>query len=72
MRICLSTALAASSVEQVVPSRAMSAAASVAGAIVTIRASTAVALPCGPGYDMVTGLGSPGPAFFRAFGSQPG
>jgi subtilase family serine protease len=27
-------------------------------------------LPCGPGYDMVTGLGSPGPAFFRAFGSR--
>ena len=26
---------------------------------------------CGPGYDMVTGLGSPGPAFFRSFGSQP-
>jgi subtilase family serine protease len=28
-------------------------------------------LPCGPGYDMVTGLGSPGPAFFRSFGSRP-
>jgi subtilase family serine protease len=28
-------------------------------------------LPCGAGYDMVTGLGSPGPAFFRSFGSRP-
>jgi len=28
-------------------------------------------LPCGPGYNMVTGLGSPGPAFFRSFGSRP-
>lgn len=28
-------------------------------------------LPCGVGYDMVTGLGSPGPAFFRSFGSRP-
>jgi subtilase family serine protease len=28
-------------------------------------------LPCGPGYDRVTGLGSPGPAFFRSFGSRP-
>jgi subtilase family serine protease len=27
-------------------------------------------LRCGPGYDMVTGLGSPGPAFFRSFGSR--
>jgi subtilase family serine protease len=26
---------------------------------------------CGPGYDRVTGLGSPGPAFFRSFGSRP-
>jgi subtilase family serine protease len=25
-------------------------------------------LACGPGYDLVTGLGSPGPAFFRTFG----
>jgi subtilase family serine protease len=28
-------------------------------------------LRCGVGYDMVTGLGSPGPAFFSSFGSQP-
>ncbi|MGD0553829.1 MAG: S53 family peptidase [Streptosporangiaceae bacterium] len=28
-------------------------------------------LACGPGYNMVTGLGSPGPAFFRSFGSRP-
>ena len=28
-------------------------------------------LSCGPGYDMVTGIGSPGPAFFRSFGSVP-
>jgi subtilase family serine protease len=28
-------------------------------------------LPCGPGYNMVTGLGSPGAAFFRSFGSRP-
>jgi subtilase family serine protease len=28
-------------------------------------------LPCGPGYDLVTGLGSPGPAFFSSFGSRP-
>ena len=28
-------------------------------------------LACGPGYDTVTGLGSPGPAFFRSFGSKP-
>jgi subtilase family serine protease len=27
-------------------------------------------LPCGPGYDLVTGLGSPGPAFFRSLGSR--
>ncbi len=32
---------------------------------------TAKAMSCGPGYDMVTGLGSPGPAFFRSFGSRP-
>src|SRR5579875_1967437 len=25
-------------------------------------------LPCGAGYDLVTGLGSPGPAFFRTLG----
>jgi subtilase family serine protease len=28
-------------------------------------------LRCGQGYDMVTGLGSPGPAFFRSFSSRP-
>ena len=28
-------------------------------------------LPCGPGYNMVTGLGSPGPAFFRTFATRP-
>lgn len=28
-------------------------------------------LACGPGYDTVSGLGSPGPAFFRSFGSKP-
>jgi hypothetical protein len=28
-------------------------------------------LPCGAGYDLVTGLGSPGPAFFGSFGSRP-
>lgn len=28
-------------------------------------------LPCGSGYDLVTGLGSPGPAFFSSFGSRP-
>jgi hypothetical protein len=29
------------------------------------------ALTCGPGYDTVSGIGSPGPAFFRSFGSGP-
>jgi subtilase family serine protease len=28
-------------------------------------------LACGPGYDTVSGLGTPGPAFFRSFGSRP-
>ena len=28
-------------------------------------------LACGVGYDTVSGLGSPGPAFFRSFGSKP-
>jgi subtilase family serine protease len=28
-------------------------------------------LPCGPGYNMVTGLGSPGPTFFRTFATRP-
>ncbi len=27
-------------------------------------------LPCGPGYDTSTGLGSPGPDFFNSFGSH--
>lgn len=29
------------------------------------------ALTCGPGYSTVTGIGSPGPAFFSSFGSRP-
>jgi subtilase family serine protease len=29
------------------------------------------ALTCGPGWDTVSGLGTPGPAFFRSFGSRP-
>jgi subtilase family serine protease len=28
-------------------------------------------LACGPGYDTVSGLGTPGPAFFRSFWSKP-
>lgn len=28
-------------------------------------------LACGVGYDTVSGLGSPGPAFFKSFGSKP-
>jgi subtilase family serine protease len=28
-------------------------------------------LSCGSGYDLVTGLGSPGTAFFGSFGSRP-
>jgi subtilase family serine protease len=28
-------------------------------------------LGCGPGYDTVSGLGSPGPRFFSSFGSHP-
>jgi subtilase family serine protease len=28
-------------------------------------------LSCGPGYDTVSGLGSPGPTFFSSFGSHP-
>ncbi len=28
-------------------------------------------LACGAGYDTVSGLGSPGPAFFKSFGSKP-
>ena len=27
-------------------------------------------LACGPGYDTVTGIGSPGPRFFSSFGSH--
>ena len=26
---------------------------------------------CGAGYDTTTGIGSPGPSFFRSFGSHP-
>jgi hypothetical protein len=26
---------------------------------------------CSPGYSTVAGIGSPGPAFFRSFGSRP-
>jgi subtilase family serine protease len=32
---------------------------------------TGKTLPCGTGYNMVTGLGSPGAAFFSVFGSPP-
>jgi hypothetical protein len=28
-------------------------------------------LACGAGFDTVSGLGSPGPAFFSSFGSRP-
>jgi len=28
-------------------------------------------LACGPGYDTVSGIGSPGPRFFSSFGSRP-
>jgi subtilase family serine protease len=35
------------------------------------QCGTGSPLVCGPGYDMVTGIGSPGPAFFHSFGSQP-
>jgi len=28
-------------------------------------------LACGVWYDTVSGLGSPGPAFFKSFGSKP-
>jgi subtilase family serine protease len=28
-------------------------------------------LYCGPGYDTVSGIGTPGPAFFSSFGSHP-
>lgn len=35
------------------------------------QCSSTKALTCGPGYDTVSGLGSPGPAFFRSFGSRP-
>jgi subtilase family serine protease len=34
------------------------------------QCSSTTALNCGPGYDTVTGIGSPGPAFFRSFGSH--
>lgn len=34
------------------------------------RCSVFPALPCGPGYDTSTGLGSPGPEFFNSFGSH--
>ncbi|HEY3955246.1 MAG TPA: S53 family peptidase [Streptosporangiaceae bacterium] len=35
------------------------------------QCSSTTALSCGPGYDTVSGIGSPGPAFFRSFGSHP-
>jgi subtilase family serine protease len=35
------------------------------------QCSSTIALSCGPGYDTVSGIGSPGPAFFRSFGSHP-
>jgi subtilase family serine protease len=35
------------------------------------QCSSTTALRCGPGYDTVSGIGSPGPAFFRSFGSHP-
>jgi subtilase family serine protease len=34
------------------------------------QCGTRSAPACGPGYNMATGLGSPGPAFFNSFGSQ--
>jgi subtilase family serine protease len=34
------------------------------------QCSSTAALSCGPGYDTVSGIGSPGPAFFRSFGSH--
>jgi subtilase family serine protease len=36
------------------------------------QCSSTRALSCGPGYDTVSGLGSPGPGFFSSFGSRPG
>jgi subtilase family serine protease len=35
------------------------------------QCSVLLHLACGPGYDTVSGLGTPGPAFFRSFGSKP-
>jgi subtilase family serine protease len=35
------------------------------------QCSSTKALGCGAGYDTVSGIGSPGPAFFRSFGSRP-
>ena len=35
------------------------------------QCSSTIALSCGPGYDTVSGIGSPGPAFFSSFGSHP-
>jgi subtilase family serine protease len=34
------------------------------------QCSDTVALTCGPGYDTVSGLGTPGPSFFSSFGSH--
>jgi subtilase family serine protease len=35
------------------------------------QCSSTKALSCGAGYDTVSGIGSPGPAFFSSFGSKP-
>jgi subtilase family serine protease len=39
--------------------------------LVTMGQCATEHVACGPGYNMVSGLGTPGPAFFSSFGSHP-
>jgi subtilase family serine protease len=39
--------------------------------LVTMGQCATEHVACGPGYNMVSGIGTPGPAFFSSFGSRP-
>jgi subtilase family serine protease len=39
--------------------------------LVTMGQCASEHVACGPGYNMVSGIGTPGPAFFSSFGSYP-
>jgi subtilase family serine protease len=43
-----------------------------AAELVTMGMCRSEHVSCGRGYDMVSGIGAPGPAFFSSFGAHPG